>query len=357
VSTGTGVGTGAGAGAGTGAGTGTGGTGLQVTRLRHHAPRHRSGGLRGDLGFLARALAAPPAEPPDLVVALLPGAGAAVAAARLAHRYAVPLLLVVEGLDGLQPGRSRSATARLEGSALRRATRVAVSEGHLTSAVVAHGVPAERVAVLPEVAEPAPAIDRLTARRLTGWHAGTFIVAVPDCSGADGGLAPALDAVPALDGRAELVLVAAPGQAAALAARVGDRPHVHVADPADASARALALAAADVLLVGSPRRRFPSGPDVLLDCFRAGRPVVAAVDGASPVAREIARSRGAGLVVAPGDPAVLADAVGALRADETLRAAMGEAGRTHAHHRIDRAASLLALDALVDGLCPDVAPI
>jgi len=73
---------------------------------------------------------------PDLVVALLPGRGASLAAVRVAERLGAPLLALVTSNDAPCWG---------ETGTLRRATRVVVTSERLRARVVAAGVPATRI--------------------------------------------------------------------------------------------------------------------------------------------------------------------------------------------------------------------
>jgi glycosyltransferase involved in cell wall biosynthesis len=217
-------------------------------------------------------------------------------------------------------------------------------------------VPLGRIAVLPHRSVSTSRADRLTARRILGWRAGRFVVAV----GGPPDMQPDLDTVigtaRALRGEAEVVVVAGGPLADEVAARASGVTNLHVTAPAGAEYRGLVLAAADLVLVTEdPYLGARSLPSALTAYFAAGRPVLAAVDPDGPTATRIARSSGAGLVVRPGDPALLADAVRQLRADEVLRAAMGRAGISHTHQQLDRRTSMLALDALIDGLCSDIA--
>jgi len=316
-------------------------------------PRPGRGPLPRGAAFTVRILTARHRDPPDVVVAVVPGAAGALAAALVARRHAARLLLVVHDLPAGDPGRRARRRARRERYALRRADRVAVGSAVLAAAVRALGVPADRITVVPGLAGPARVVDRATARRRTGHPAAGFVVTAPaparDPSAGFPGLETVLAAAARWRPHTELVLLAAPGQAGPIAARAAGLPGVRVTDPADDDARALVLAAADVLLVGGPG---PAGapPDLLLECFRAGRPVVAAVGAAGPGAHEITLSRGAGLVVRPGDPQVMADAVRALRADPALRRAMGGAARGYARAALDGPSPLGGLAALVDAL-------
>jgi glycosyltransferase involved in cell wall biosynthesis len=126
---------------------------------------------------------------------------------------------------------------------------------------------------------------------------------------------------------------------------------VRFAGPLDDTARPLALAAADLLLVSEqPTACDLPLPSQLTSYLAAGRPVLASVAPGGATAAELGRTRGAGLVVRPGDADLLARSIVELRADEPLRTAMGTAGWRYAHTRLDQDASMLHLDTIVDRL-------
>ncbi len=91
-----------------------------------------------------------------------------------------------------------------------------------------------------------------------------------------------------------------------------------------------AYAAIDVLVHSSTRPE-PFGR-VLIEAMSAGVPVIAAAHG-GPI--EIVEDGVTGLLVPPGDPERLADAVTELIADETRRQVMGRAARQRAVERFD----------------------
>ena len=101
------------------------------------------------------------------------------------------------------------------------------------------------------------------------------------------------------------------------------------------------LGTADVFVaVLEPDAGAVSVPSKVLAYLCAGRPAVLAVPPANLAARIVTRER-AGVVVPPGDPAALTEAVGALLHDERQRAAMGAAGRAYAERAF-------GLDAIAD---------
>jgi glycosyltransferase involved in cell wall biosynthesis len=77
-------------------------------------------------------------------------------------------------------------------------------------------------------------------------------------------------------------------------------------------------------------------PTKLLEAMAAGRPVIVAARGE---AAELVSVAGAGLVVAPDDPAALARAIARLRDDPGLRLRLGKGGRHYAEQHLGVAAA------------------
>jgi glycosyltransferase involved in cell wall biosynthesis len=90
------------------------------------------------------------------------------------------------------------------------------------------------------------------------------------------------------------------------------------------------LESADVLLINQRETvREMSLPSKLTSYFAAARPIVAAVPPRSETASEVTASR-AGVIVPPGDPRALLDAIMELRRDPGRRDALGRNGREFA---------------------------
>ena len=92
-----------------------------------------------------------------------------------------------------------------------------------------------------------------------------------------------------------------------------------------------------------------SVPSKVLGYLAAGRPVIAAVDADSETARFLIRA-GAGVIVAPGDPTALAEAILAMRMDPDRRKVMGRAGRRYLEENCSKQDVLQAYATMLGGL-------
>lgn len=333
----------------------------RVRRLRHFVPRSQSVLRRGlyEATFFANARTVRLPRPPQLVVSVTPSLGGALAGASLARRHGAPLLIVVQDLLGKAAaqsgmsggGRVADATAAIEGYALRRADRVAVVSDSFRSQVERYGVPPERVGLLRNWTHIVPATQTVHgARARLGWPADRFIVAHTGNIGLKQDLGNVVAAAGKLAGGdgIEFVIVGDGSQRAAVRGLAGGMPNVRFVDPLSEDEYPLALAAADLLLVNErPGVAEMSLPSKLTSYFSAGRPVLAAVEGAGATATELSRTGGAAVLVPPGDPDALVTAVRALRDDPVARAVMAGAGRAYASANLGRRAATDQLDVMV----------
>jgi len=338
--------------------------GVRVVRHQHHLPSqpNRPAGLSGMPGlaglsglgglsglsraryersFLRAVLRSPLRNAPDVVIGVLPSVGAAVAAARIAHRCRVPLILVVQDLaasltwDG---GLVGAAVARGQAEALREATRVVLIGAGLRTPVVALGVDRARIDVLadwsltlPERPEPTAARARIgvAADDFVVLHIGNigFGQDVPTLVRAARRIARRFGSPIAQHLR--LVLVGEGSQRESLETAAADLPDVRFLNPVSAGEYPGLLAAADALVVtelpGCPDRTLPSRLETYL---RAGRPVVAAINPDGDADRLLRSVPAAAMIVPPGDSGALAMALIRLRDDEHelagLRAGAGD---------------------------------
>jgi glycosyltransferase involved in cell wall biosynthesis len=334
-----------------------------IVRVRRQPTPGRGGWRRAgdELGFLTGALTATLPHLPDVVLGVTPGLGGAMAAARIARRHGAPLVLVVHDLVNARPdgttGRGLTVAAAAERRLLRTAAEVAVTSPEIAEHLVDLGVGSEHVHLLPHWAPdvPAPA-DRLAARRALGWPLRAHTVVLASTDGARPDLATVQAAAEQLQGEARLVVLDDGGRRGPVPTQASGPGRVRRWTPADDVAYRHALAAADLLLLADrPDAGGLPMPGTLAHYLAAGRPVLAAVRETGSAAAELDRTAGAGLVVRPGDPRLLAAAIRALLGDEPLREAMGRASRRHAVERMDRSGTMRQLDALMrEALAPTV---
>jgi glycosyltransferase involved in cell wall biosynthesis len=87
-------------------------------------------------------------------------------------------------------------------------------------------------------------------------------------------------------------------------------------------------------------------PSKVYAIMASGRPFVAAIGSESEVAR-IAREHECGVIVPPGHPQALADALRALQADPSERARLGRNGRDALQRFYDRSLAVCRYDQML----------
>jgi colanic acid biosynthesis glycosyl transferase WcaI len=335
--------------------------GTVLVRHAHYVPRRQSALTRAtyEMTFMANVVTSPVRQRPDLVLAISPSLGGAVAGATIARRYRAPLVTVIQDLmakaadqSGMAGGSSVSGmTARIEKAAIRRSRLVAVVSEAFRQQVVDYGVDSDRVRLLPNWTHIRPAeTSREAARQQLGWPRDRFIVLHSGNMGLKQDLGNVVDAATALRGEpgVSFYLVGNGSQRAFLRNRADGLANVTFVDPLADDEYPLALAAADVLLVNERASVTDmSLPSKLTSYLAAGRPVLAAVADHGATARELATTDGAALIVKPGLPAALADAVRLLAGNDLLRADLARRGERFAREHLTPASAMRRVTSLV----------
>jgi len=198
--------------------------------------------------------------------------------------------------------RWRTATAR-------RASRLICPSEFLRSIVVSWGIPADRITVIPN-ARPEVGVTRSREELRSSFGVAGRVLAFAGRLTAAKSLDVAFDAVERVEG--VTLLVAGDGEERArLERRAGERirflgalPHERVGE---------LFAAADAGILSSSWENFPH---TVVEALAAGAPVLATRVGGIP---EIVVDGDNGLLVPPGDPAALADAIERYFEDDELR--------------------------------------
>jgi colanic acid biosynthesis glycosyl transferase WcaI len=303
---------------------------------------------------------------PDVLVIVSPPLGLAVAGAILGRLWRVPMVFHVADLQPdtaldlgmMRPGRMARLLYAVERLAYRRAAIVSTLTEAMRARILAKGVPAERVVLFEDWADPllfdlTTDAASLAIRRELGVG-DAFLAVHAGNMGVKQGLDVVIDAAQRTRADAGIVYVLVGDGAVRpqleARARALDLVNVKIVPLLPRDRFLPLLAAADVSLITQQRVVadvvFPSK---VLTLLAAGKPVIASVTGGSAVATAIATA-GAGLVIEPEDGDQLALAVRALRDDPVRRAAMSAAGRVYARDHWERAKALSILTKTIEGL-------
>lgn len=236
---------------------------------------------------------------------------------------------------------------------LRRASRVVAIGDTMAERLVAKGVRADRVAVIPNWVDATHISPRPRDNEWARRHgvADKFVVMHSGNVGHAQNLDLLIRAATFLRDLEDLeVLVigggARHGELVALAERL-DADNVRFLKYQDRANLSESLGSADMHYVGlAPRLSGFVVPSRLYGILAAGRPVIAAADSDSETA-EVVRSVGCGVAIRPDRPDELAAVIRRAHAGELDLAAMGAAGREYVEREADRPIALARYSNLV----------
>jgi colanic acid biosynthesis glycosyl transferase WcaI len=334
--------------------------GTGVLRLRHPVPADGNlatrimmevvFGFRASLRSWAGA---------DVVLAVTPALLATaqiVARARLTRRPVVVWVQDIYTLSAAETGVAAAASgliSRVESWTLRNADRVIVIHDRFARFVVQRlGVDPERVDVVRNWTHlnGSAAAPSAATRRNLGWADDDIVVLHAGNMGAKQNLESVVRAsqlAAARGSRVRFVLLGDGHRRRALEA-MGANPRLQFVDPLPSAEFATVMASADILLVNELAGMTEmSVPSKLTSYFNTGRPVLAAVDSGSVTAAEL-EAAGAGVLVAPNDPAALLEAAEALADDPGLAQRLGESGLKYRRTTLSADTALAALAASLE---------
>jgi colanic acid biosynthesis glycosyl transferase WcaI len=295
---------------------------------------------------------------PDIVVATSPQLLCAVAGHFLAKRFGAPLVMEVRDLwpeSLVAVGASRhssplvAALERLACQMYRRASHVVTITEAQRAAILADGVPAAQVSVIPNGVD-----DAFFANGAEPTNGERFIVTYIGTLGMAHNLETLLEAAHLLrdDARVEFRIVGEGARRQALEARAkelqlsnvtfaGERPRGEVPRwIAESHACAVLLRRTDVFLTVVPSK--------MLEIMAAGRPIILGVQGE---ARALLDRAGAGIGVEPESAEQLAAAIGRLQNDAALAARCGASGREFVRREFRRETLAARYLALLGQVC------
>lgn len=330
--------------------------GVRIVRVGSTAFERRRLALRGlnyasYFAFAARAGMAQPR--PDAILCLSDPPFVSAVGVAVARRHRAPLVLVTHDVFpeiAVELGRLDNpvlvaALDRAVRFGLRRADRVVAIGETMRRRLETKGVSSERLRVIPNWTDT----SALTPQpRDNGWareHGleGRFVVMHSGNVGHAQDLVTLVRSMTFLRDleRLQLVVIGSGARHAELV-RLAERIEVKVLflpyQPRERLAES--LSAADLHVVGLARGL--SGfvvPSRMYGVLAVGRPVIVAADAESETAR-IVEETGCGLVVPPGRPELLAEAIRAAHDGELDLAEMGRRARAYAEAEADRAVAI-----------------
>ena len=340
----------------------------EVVHLVHHVPPPNSlrGRLRMELSY-GRRVASVRWGSPDVVVCVSPALLAtrlAIARAKSVRRrpgigiWVQDLYGVGASETGILGSRAGSALAAVEGEVLRSADRLAVIHERFKTRVVADlGIAPDKVSVIKNWTHVGPSDPALQAdaRRRLGWGSDEIVALHAGNMGVKQGLENVIAAASLAQShsaRVRFVLIGDGNQRTKLELLSRGVDRVELVSPLPDDEYLAALAAADVLLVNEkPGVGEMAVPSKLTSYFTSGNPVVAATGLDSITAAEV-KSSGAGLVVAPDDPAALLAAVARLGNDRELAGRLGRAGVEYFHRTLSMVSAIDEFEQWIRQLAP-----
>jgi colanic acid biosynthesis glycosyl transferase WcaI len=296
--------------------------GVHVRRLRSFVPKSQNALSRGlyEVTFALRIRTQKVRHRPDVVVAVVPTLLSAWAAEKIGTRHKAPTIVWVQDLMGSAAAESGVSgaghTARLvsaiERSVLSKAASTVVIGETFVRDVVAMGVPADDVILVPNWTHvAAPTQERDVVRKSLGWN-DDHVVLHTGNMGRKQALEVVIEAARLCehhDHKCRFVLMGDGSQREELEKLAVGHSRVEICDPVDSDVYSDVLAAANVLLINERDSVTQmSLPSKLTSYLVADQPIVAAVNDDGATAGEL-RRLGIGQVVRPGDAQALHDAV------------------------------------------------
>jgi glycosyltransferase involved in cell wall biosynthesis len=236
-----------------------------------------------------------------------------------------------------------------------RARHIIVNSPAYRDYLIAKGVPAERITIIPNGVDPqmfAPDSNGQAIRDQWGL-AGQFVVTYTGALGQANDIMTILRAAAQLRNQTQIyfLLVGDGKEKPNLEqyARSHDLSHVIFTGTYPKNRMHEVLAASDVCLatlLDIPMFR-TTYPNKVFDYMAAGRPTILAIDG---VIRQVIQQADGGLFVSPGDDAALASAILTLKNDPAHARAMGRAARRYVTDHFDRRTHAQQLAELLGNL-------
>lgn len=336
--------------------------GIHILRVLTYSSFHASY-FRRVLAFMSfmvnSVFAGMRAGRPDVVMGTTPPIFQAVSAWALSVLHRRPFLLEVRDLwpeFAIDIGLLKNPTLiwiarRLEAFLYQHADHLLVNSPAYRDYLIAKGVAADKVSVIPNGVDPAMfhPEDRGTAFRQRFGVDGKFVVTYAGALGMANDIDVVIEAAEALRDRSDIqiLLVGDGKERKRLEELVTARalPNVIFTGTFPKSQMTDVLAGSDacIAILRNIKMFTTPYPNKVFDYMAAGRPTLLAIDG---VIRKVIESAQGGIFVPPGNPAALAQAIRDLADSPQLAESMGRSARAHVEkyfNRDEQAQELLKL--------------
>lgn len=335
--------------------------GVGIRRVRHFIPRRASSlwqRLLHDFSFAGAALVAGLAAGNcDLVYCSCPPPALALAAYAIGRLRNVPYVIKLTDLASdaaaatgiLREGMLLRWARRIERFAYRHAGAVVCLCEAFRRRLIGEGISQDRLPVIPDWGDTAairPVPTDGSFRRAHGIRDDQFVILHTGNIGKKQDLMNVVRAAMCTAGDNHLLwVIVGEGEERQLVENAArDLPNLLVLPLQPAPTLAQVYAAADVLLLNQKAAvKDAVIPSKLLTYMASGKPVLCAVHDESEAARLVQQAQ-CGQIVQPEDPASLAQGALGLRANPSLRAAMGADGRAYAVANYEKAHVLSLYD-------------
>ncbi len=295
----------------------------------------------------------------DAVLVYSPPLTLALAAEVLGRRWRAPFVVSVQdlypqALIDLGLARSRAVIGVLEWlerRAYRHSAAITVHSAGNRDILVARGIPASKITVVPNWVDLPDAAAPDSPYRAELGLGRSFVVLFAGVMGYAQDMAVIVEAAEALRDEPEvLFLLVGDGvrrQEAEERVRSRGLPNVRFLPFQPIERYPLLVAAADCCLVTlQPAVNTPVVPSKIAGILASARPVVAALPPGD--ARALVEASGGGVCVEPGDAAALAEVLRRFARDPAARRAMGEAGRRYVEAHLSRAGATGLLAQVIE---------
>jgi glycosyltransferase involved in cell wall biosynthesis len=321
---------------------------LELIRINHAVPRNAGAIDRAKLEYSfwangRKALRNPDFQEFDLVIAIMPTVAAGLLARKVSKRSNIPGIVIFQDISSLGALQSGMPGAQfffriakfLERRASKWATKIVVVSSQMETMISKLIKKTVSINVIHNYSIfESELLNRIEARNYFHYPENQFIVLHTGNIGYKQDLMNVVATAKLLesDTSIKFLIIGHGNQEEMIRLAIEDCKNIELMPFVSKSDYPRILAAADALLVNErPSLKEMSLPSKLTSYLTSGRPVIAAVAEESATRKFLS---GAALVVEPGNPQALADAILRMKENSSLQTSFSELGKKFAEHNL-----------------------